>query len=759
MITIETEGSALTHLLPCLQRIARFQNAVIDPLEMREALNSINPTLVSKRGLKAALNTFARSLGLPKPKWSTQVDPANMPLLLVSEAQGLAVLRGQNAQGHWIVEAWDEESEQWLENSNFVLSGAHFVQVKLARPFKASNSPVYAAISNEIFSHKRVLTETVLAGIIINTVALATAFYTMQVYDRVIPTGAINTLLVLALGAFAAVLYELLAKHTRHKLYNRLVDVVDQRLARTTFMRFLTVRLDQLPPSVGSLAAQMRGYETVRNFLTVATSHLFVDAPFALVYVAIIFLIAGPIAAVPLIFFVVCVCVGLYYRKRVDNLAKNMDAAQNLKTGLLVEAVEGAETIKSGQGGWRMLSQWMSTTDNARAQELQMRDISEYSKNLVASVQQFAYLGIITLGAVLASSGELTLGALIACSILSGRVLAPVAAVPTLLVQWAHTKAALQGLDHLWSLEDDHHGQEQPIILDNIEGGYRFEDVAALYGNRAALTVPKLRIKPGEKVAILGPIGAGKTTLLRLLSGMYRPQQGRILLDDVDLSHISKPVLADHLGFVQQDGRLFSGTLRDNLTLGLLDPGDDMLLDTARKTGLLQSVISSHPEGLQQVINEGGTGLSGGQRQLVNLTRAFLRQPNIWLLDEPTASMDRSLEQLIIGALRAAMRPTDTLFLVTHKPELLSLVDRIIVVANQKIVLDGPKDAVLQQLSANQGEKQQPAAQSVASAQSPQPGMAPGNKSEPPGEQTDGKHKEADNGKVNEEVNGGDNVA
>ena len=731
MMTVDTERSALTHLLPCLQRIARFQNAVIDPLEMREALTSINPTLVSKKGLKAALNTFTRHLGLPKPKWSTQADPANMPLLLVSEAQGLAVLRGQNAQGHWIVEVLDDEAEQWVENSDFVLNGINFVQIKLARPYKASNSPVYTAISNEIFSHKRVLTETVLAGVIINTVALATAFYTMQVYDRVIPTGAINTLLVLAMGAFVAVMYELLAKHTRHKLYNRLIDVVDQRLARTTFMRFLTVRLDQLPASVGSMAAQMRGYETVRNFLTAATSHLLVDAPFAFVYVAIIFLIAGSIAAIPMIFFVICVAIGWYYRKRVDDLAKNMDAAQNLKTGLLVEAVEGAETIKSGQGGWRMLSQWMSTTDNARSQELQMRDISEYSKNLVATVQQFAYLGIITLGALLASSGELTLGSLIACSILSGRVLAPVAAVPALLVQWAHTKAALQGLDRLWSLEDDHHGQEQPIVLEDIKGQYRFEEVAALYGDRTALAVPTLVTNPGEKIAILGPIGAGKTTLLRLLSGMYRPQQGRILLDDVDLSHISKPVLADHLGFVQQDGRLFSGTLRDNLTLGLLDPGDDVLLDTARKTGLLQSVISSHPEGLQQVINEGGTGLSGGQRQLVNLTRAFLREPKIWLLDEPTASMDRSLEQLIIGALRAAIRPTDTLFLVTHKPELLSLVDRIIVVVNQKIILDGPRDVVLQQLNTNQDDNQQQAsAQGVAATQPPQSGPAAPNAGE-----------------------------
>jgi ATP-binding cassette subfamily C protein LapB len=179
---------------------------------------------------------------------------------------------------------------------------------------------------------------------------------------------------------------------------------------------------------------------------------------------------------------------------------------------------------------------------------------------------------------------------------------------------------------------------------------------------------------------------------------MYKPQEGRILLDDIDLGHLSKPVLAAHMGYVQQEGRLFAGTLRDNLILGQLDPGDDAILSAARQTGLLQAVISAHPKGLQQEIFEGGTGLSGGQRQLVNLTRAFLRQPTLWLLDEPTASMDRGLELQVTQALKTAIRPADTLVLVTHKGEMLELVDRIIVIANQQVVLDGPKAQVLQKL-------------------------------------------------------------
>ena len=568
----------------------------------------------------------------------------------------------------------------------------------MAKIFQASQSPVYELIRTEVFSHKKILTEIILAGFVVNTVALATSFYTMLVYDRVVPTGALSTLWVLTIGVAISVIYELITKVVRHRLYNRLINVVDQRLARSTFMQFLSVRLDQLPASVGSFASQLRGYETVRNFLSSATSHVFVDAPFALLYAAIIAAIAGPLALIPLGVFLLCLVIGLSYKKQVEALTNNVDRAVNLKTGLLVEAVEGAETIKSGQGGWRLLSRWMQTTDEARVHEMRHRDISEQSKLLLGSLQQVSYVGIIFFGAQLASEGELTLGALIACSILSGRILAPVVMVPGLLIQWGQSKAALRGLDALWALQNDHDGQ-QPIAPDRIQGNFTFENVTASYKDNLALQVPALNVRNGEKIAILGPVGAGKTTLLRLLSGMYKPQEGRVLLDGIDLGQVSKPALAENMGFVQQDGRLFSGTLRENLTLGLLDPGDSVLLDVAKKTGLLQMVVTPHPKGLMQEINEGGTGLSGGQRQLVNLTRAFLRDPKIWLLDEPTASMDRALEQMIIQALKDRMGPEQTLFLVTHKPDLLALVDRIIVIAGKKIVADGPKDVVLAQLS------------------------------------------------------------
>ncbi len=701
-------------LMPCLARLAQLQQESVDRLAVQQAVQAA--VQQHPADARAQLKAVAAQLQLAPAAWRKVPDAARMPALVRGldgaadhTAEGAAddaaggewgVLRGQNAQGQWISEWWDDAQRRWQERADAAPPGQAFASFKLSRPYVASHSPVWALIRDEIMANRRLLLEAAVGGLMINVVALATSFYSMQVYDRVIPSSAAQTLLVLTLGVLLAIVFELVAKRVRSGLYERLIDRVDQRLSRTVYLRFLSIRLDQLPQSVGGLAAQMRGYETVRGFFTSVTTHLMVDAPFALLFVLVIGLIAGPLALIPLTFFVICLGVGLYYRARVDAFASQANAASNQKTGLLVETVEGAETIKAGQGGWRMLSRWMTTTDQARELDLQMRNISEYSQHLAGALQQISYTLMIAAGALLVSRGELTMGGLIACSILSGRVLTPVSMIPGQLVQWAQTKAALKGLDRLWALQDDHHGQEQPIVVDTLRGEYRFEGVTASYAGRPALVLPKLHICPGEKVGVLGPVGAGKTTLLRLLSGMYKPQEGRILLDDIELGHLSKPLLAEHLGYVQQDGRLFAGTLRDNLILGQLDPGDGPIMDAARQTGLLQAVIAAHPKGLQQEIYEGGTGLSGGQRQLVNLTRAFLRRPTLWLLDEPTASMDRGLELQLTQALRTAIRPTDTLVLVTHKGEMLELVDRLIVIANHQVMLDGPKAQVLQKLQA-----------------------------------------------------------
>lgn len=681
-------------LLAALLRLAALQREAVDRIALQEAVSACLPEDTPRQQLVNVVH----HLKIAAPSWRNGPDEAALPALVATPEGAWGILRGRNANGQWVADWHDPANQTWQEQCHDAYPGHAIATLRLAAPHRSLRSPVMRLVLDEMLTHKGLLIEGAAGGLLLAFLGILISFYSMQIYDRVIPSSAMQTLLVLTLGILVAIGLEYAAKRLRSRVYEHLVDQVDRRLARTVYLRFLAVRLDQLPASVGSLANQLRGYETVRGFMLTISSQLAVDAPFAVLFALVIASIAGPLAFIPLAFFVVALGLGAWHAGRIRQLAQRSQQAANRKTGLLVESVEAAEIIKSGQAGWRMLGQWLASTDEARAVDLETRKLTEAGQYRAMALQQTAYVLLIAAGAWMASRGELTTGALIACSILSGRVLNPATQLSNQLTSWAHVKAALQGLDALWKLEDDHHGQEQPVHLEQLRGAYRFDGVAMMLRGQPALRIAQLKIKPGEKIGVLGPIGAGKTTLLRLLSGMYKPSEGRIWLDDVDLAQISKPKLAEHIGYLPQDGRLLAGTLRDNLVLGLMDPGDEFILQAARVTGLYSSVIAVHPKGLQQEINEGGSGLSGGQRQLVNLTRVFLRQPSIWLLDEPTASLDRLLEQHIMQAMRQTLRREDTLILVTHKPELLQLVDRLIVVARQGILMDGPRNEILARL-------------------------------------------------------------
>lgn len=681
-------------LLPALVRLGMLQREAVDRLALQEAVAAS----ATKDSPQHRLEKVANHLQINAARWRDGPDASNLPALVAHPSGAWSLLRARNPDGHWVGESFNPETKQWQEHRFDSFEHHHIATLRLMPPSRATKSPVLSLIIGEIKAHKAKIIEGAAGGMLLAFLGILISFYSMQVYDRVIPSGAMQTLAVLTIGILMAILIEYVAKRLRARVYEQLVDAVDQRLARTVYLRFLSVRLDQLPSSVGTLASQLRGYESVRSFLLTLSSQLAVDVPFAIIFGLVIAAIAGPLAFIPLIFFILAGGMGFWHAGRIRQLAKRSQQAGNRKNGLLVESVEAAEIIKSGQGGWRMLGKWLASTDEAREVDLETRKLSEAGQYRAMALQQASYISLIAAGAIMASRGDITTGALIACSMLSGRVLGPATQLSNQLTAWAQVKAALQGLDALWALEDDHHGQEQPVHLDEIKGAYRFDNVSMVLKGKPALKIAQLNIAPGEKIGILGPIGAGKTTLLRLLSGMYKPSEGRIWLDDVDLVQLSKPKLAEHIGYLPQDGRLLGGTLRENLILGLMDPGDEVILQAARMTGLYESVIAANPQGLQMEIPEGGSGLSGGQRQLVNLTRVFLRKPSIWLLDEPTASLDKQLEMQMVRTFKANLRSQDTFVLVTHKPELLQLVDRIIVVARQQVMLDGPRDEVLARL-------------------------------------------------------------
>lgn len=543
------------------------------------------------------------------------------------------------------------------------------------------------------------ISESVAASLVVNLLAVVVSFFSMQVYDKVIPTRSTETLVVLLMGVLMLIFLEWLMKWARSKVMDGAVVGLDNRLGRDIFERLLSVRLEQMPASVGSLASQLRGYEQVRNFYTASTLFALVDVPAAIIFLVVIAWISSPwVALIPLCMAIIAMVVGFLFRKRVRKLAAEGQREVNLKTGMLVETVEGAETIKATHGGWFFLSKWIDLCGKTINNDLKMRHTNEGLQYFMASMQQFSFVLLIALGAVLVINGQITLGGLIACSILGGRVLSAVMMVPNLMVQHAHARVAIDGVEALYKLESDVTPGIQPLTPSSVLGNYVLKDVKFAYGKSpSALDVKQLVIHPGQRVGVLGAVGSGKSTLLKVMAGLYRPSEGRVLVDGLDVTHIARQTMTRYVSYVQQDQRLFEGSLRQNLLVGLPNPGDDVIRSAMAETGLL-SVVSAHPMGLDLPIFEGGRGLSGGQKQLLVFTRLVLSRPKVMLLDEPTASMDGATEARCLNALCSPSLLGSTMILVTHKPSMLSLVSRLLVISGGHIVMDGPRDAVLEQI-------------------------------------------------------------
>lgn len=636
------------------------------------------------------------------PEILEQPDAAFLPLLAYRTDLGWGVIDSQTPQKSWNFRQANQQVHTRAEELTLVM------RIRLKEDhIKQRKASFSDLLKSNLGNYKGILAEAVIATFLINMLALAVSLFSMQVYDRVIPTRSEYTLIILASGVLLVILFEAFMKFSRSRIMDKVVVGLDQYLSREVFQRLLKVRIDQMPGSVGSMAAQLRGYEQVRSFFTASTLFGLVDLPMTIIFISLVAFIGSPlVAVVPVIAAVIAITMGLIARKRIDAIASEGATASYYKTGLLVEAVEGVETIKAGAGSWKFLSRWLDVMDVTIKNDLDMKHANDNLTYFTQMLQQVSYVGIVIVGSFVVMQGDMTMGGLIACSILGGRVLAPVMSIPNLLVQYAHAKAAKMNIESLFALEQDNQGVAYPLSPTHIKGAYQCDGLTFNYkdNDQPAINIPQLSIKPGERIAILGPIGSGKSTLLKVLAGLYAPTEGRVLLDGLDIHQISRETLSERLGYLQQDHRLFQGTLRENLLIGMAAPNDDVLQETLHRTGLI-NLVSSHSSGLDLPISEGGKGLSGGQKQLVAFTRLLLTKPDVFLLDEPTASMDNRQEQRCLQVLRQELTKGQTFIVSTHKTALLDLVDRLIIMDNQRIIIDGPKQAVLDELRKNDQAK------------------------------------------------------
>lgn len=649
----------------------------------------------------------------------SELERGHFPLLWVSSAdERVLLLRGQLSGGQCNAEdAHGQVSTPEVAD----LSQGHLLQLRPAAsttdekhsPKTAGDWFVYA-----VRQYRTVFFDAIMATTVVSLVGLAGAMYSMQVYDRVLPTKGYSTLVVLTVGALLAVLLELILKQVRANMIDRACKAIDQDLSAVFFGKALDIRMDARPRTVGTFASQIRYFESVRTFLTSSTLFILADSPFALLFIGVIAMISGPVALVPLLILPLALLVGWLLRRPIEDLTAMNMAESNRKNGLLIEAIDGIESIKASNAEWKLLERWRQLTALIASGELQLKALTSLSTNVTQTVQQVIYIGMITVGAYEVTEGHLTMGGLIACTIISGRALGPLAQIPSLIVQWKQAEIALKGLDGIMALPNDRDSQQRLLVPESCRSHLRLDNVAFAYGQgQPILQTPAVTISPGERVGVIGSIGSGKTTFIKVLSGLYQPQQGTVFLDNLDVTHLAPEFVREHIGYLPQDVRLFQGTLRDNLTLGLPSPSDSQILRAAAMTGLYR-VIQAHPKGMELEISEGGHGLSGGQRQLVGLTRMLLQQPTVMLLDEPTASMDAQLEERVMCHLFQEIAPDSTLVVVTHKPALLRHVQRLIVMEQGRIVLDGPRDEVLARLRAPQAVAPVVAVSSTASPES-----------------------------------------
>lgn len=550
--------------------------------------------------------------------------------------------------------------------------------------------------------------QVILATFIINFLALVSSLYVMNVYDRVIPNQAYETLWVLSIGVMLAILFEFLAKMIRGHLTDIAGKKADLIISSAIFRRMMALRLADRPASAGSYANNLREFESVREFMTSASLLVLVDLPFLLLFITVIFIVGGKLAIVPAIIIPIVIIVGFIVQRPLSRYINESMKESSQRQGLAVEALEGIETLKTNNAtGWAQ-QRWDAYTAKTSASSIKVKDTANFMINFSVAMQQLNTVFLVLFGTYLIhnenTAERITMGALIAAVILSGRALSPLAQVAGLATRFQQAKLALEGLNNIIERPIERVPERKYISPSNIQGNITFENTCFQYqeDGKPAVSNLNLQIRAGEKIGILGRIGSGKSTMLKLASGLYDGSTGNVMLDNIDMRQIDPNFLRSQILLLGQSPRLFLGTLRENMDLARSDgySSDQELLEALQRFGL-DKIIRSHPKGLDMPLGEDGLGLSGGQKQIIALARMTLRNPRIVLLDEPTTGLDQATERMSLQAI-SQWAQDKTLLVVTHRPQVLQIVNRIIVMDEGKVVMDGPRDLVLQRLMQNE---------------------------------------------------------
>ncbi|WOG28360.1 type I secretion system permease/ATPase [Endozoicomonas sp. 8E] len=540
----------------------------------------------------------------------------------------------------------------------------------------------------------RIYRDVLLASLLINIFVVASPLFVMNVYDRVVPNQAFDTLWVLAIGAIIIFSFDFVLKMIRSYFIDLAGKKSDILLSSRVMERVLGLSMSAKPVSVGSFAKSLQEFESIREFITSSTVIALVDLPFTLIILMVILILGGPLAYIPLLCMALIAVYSFAIQGPLKRSVEKTLRSNSQKNATLIESLSGMEALKIAQAESEIQYKWEKAVGHIATWSIKTKLLSSSASTVSAYVQQMCNIALVCYGVFLISEGDLSMGGLIATVMLSGRCLAPMAQVAGLATRYNQAKSALDGLNDIMDMPVERPADRDYVNRPELAGSIEFDGVDFTYPGQEiqALRNINLHIKPGEKVAIIGRIGSGKTTIEKLILGLYEPNEGAIRVDGIDLRQINPSDLRSSIGCVSQDITLFYGSIKENITLGASFVDDAALLKAAEISGVTE-FANKHPNGMDMIVGERGQNLSGGQRQSIALARALLMDPPILVLDEPSSSMDNTTELRVKEQLKKQCKDK-TIVLVTHKASMLELVDRLILVDNGKIVADGPKDQV-----------------------------------------------------------------
>lgn len=617
--------------------------------------------------------------------------PDQFPLICYDKYRGWTVVL-QWASEHSMVAKGQTDLLEFNDDQTFFI-------LSVPDPLQEEPETALKVFLSAIKKRKSSLVLAGIATVFANLLALAVSFYAMQLYDRVIPLGAFETLFVLTVGVLFALALDLVLRSLRAVIIDVEAQNIDREVSEYFFARTQAIRLDARPKMIGTLASHLQGQDQIRQVLSSGSLFVLADLPFAVLFLLVIASIGGTLAIVPLVSLPIAVLFGLILARIIRESSSRALASGNQKNGQIVEMLEAAETLKANRGGWFILSRWNRLLSDIQYYDYPVKKASAVAGTIFSTLQQATYVAVMCYGAYLASKAQLTTGALLACSILVGRINGPlVAQLPSLIVQWGYARFALEMLNNILRLPLEASKSRGGLRPSNLNGPIDVSGLTFRYGdNENIIGIDNLKISPGERVAIIGPVGSGKSTLLKILAGLYKPSTGKVTISGIDLFKLAEDITRQHIGYLPQDVRMLRGNLRENLTMGLGGIEDNALLNIARKTRL-NTLFEGQSEGFETRIHEGGAGLSGGQRSLVGINRLIHSSPSVWILDEPTASLDLASEVAVLETLDKAIRVDDIFIMATHKVSLLERFNRVLIVKEGRIIKDAPSKSVIEEM-------------------------------------------------------------